>query len=36
MRVARYHGRLDIRIEDVPIQVSKEIEALIDIEWCGI
>lgn len=36
MRAARYHGRKDVRIEDVPIPVPGPGECLIEVEWCGI
>jgi hypothetical protein len=36
MRAAKYYGRNDIRIEDIPVPIPKEDEVLIDIEWCGI
>jgi (R,R)-butanediol dehydrogenase/meso-butanediol dehydrogenase/diacetyl reductase len=36
MRAARFHGRLDIRVDEIPVPVPKENEVLIDVEWCGI
>lgn len=36
MRAARYHGRKDVRIEDVPIPLPGSGECLIEVEWCGI
>jgi len=36
MRAARFHGRLDIRIDEIPKPIPKENEVLVDIEWCGI
>jgi len=36
MRAARFHGREDLRIEEVPRPIPKDDEVLVDIEWCGI
>lgn len=36
MRAARYYGRLDIRVEDVPIPKPGPKQCLIEIAWCGI
>ena len=36
MRAARYYGKEDIRIEDVPIPEVGPQECLVEIEWCGI
>ncbi|KIX07220.1 chlorophyll synthesis pathway protein BchC [Rhinocladiella mackenziei CBS 650.93] len=36
MRAARYYGRNDVRIEDVPIPEVAPGECLVEIEWCGI
>ncbi|KAF2093741.1 GroES-like protein [Rhizodiscina lignyota] len=36
MKAARWYGRKDIRIEDVPEPVPGENEVLVEVEWCGI
>jgi len=36
MRAARFHGRQDIRIDDVPEPVLRPGAVAIDIAWCGI
>ena len=36
MKAARFHGRLDLRVDDVSKPVPKGDEVLIDVEWCGI
>lgn len=36
MRAARYYGRLDIRVEDVPIPKPGPKQCLVEIAWCGI
>ncbi len=36
MRAARWHGRGDVRIEDVPIPHPGPGEVLLRVSWCGI
>jgi len=36
MRAARWHGRGDVRVEDVPIPTVGPGEVLIRVSWCGI
>jgi (R,R)-butanediol dehydrogenase/meso-butanediol dehydrogenase/diacetyl reductase len=36
MRAARWHGRGDVRVEDVPIPVVGPGEVLLRVSWCGI
>jgi (R,R)-butanediol dehydrogenase/meso-butanediol dehydrogenase/diacetyl reductase len=36
MRAARYHGRRDIRVEDIPIPEAGPGQYLIEVDWCGI
>ena len=36
MRAARYHGRQDIRIDNIPVPEPGPGECLIEVEWCGI
>ena len=36
MKAARFHGRSDIRIDDIPKPIPNDDEVLIEIEWCGI
>lgn len=36
MKAARYYGRGDVRIEDVPIPEIRDGQCLIEVEWCGI
>ena len=36
MKAARYHGRLDIRIEDVPVPVPADDELLLEVAAVGI
>jgi 2-desacetyl-2-hydroxyethyl bacteriochlorophyllide A dehydrogenase len=36
MRAARWHGRGDIRVEDVPAPAPADDELLLDVLWCGI
>jgi (R,R)-butanediol dehydrogenase/meso-butanediol dehydrogenase/diacetyl reductase len=36
MKAARFHGRKDIRIEDIPEPLLRDGAVAIDIAWCGI
>ena len=36
MRAARFHGRGDIRVDEVPEPVTGPGQVMIDVEWCGI
>lgn len=36
MRAARWHGRRDVRIDEVPVPEPQPHQALIAVEWCGI
>lgn len=36
MRAARYYGRRDIRVEDVPIPEPGPNQCLVEIAWSGI
>jgi len=36
MRAARWHGRADVRVEDVPIPRPGPGEVLLRVSWCGI
>ena len=36
MKAARFHGRKDIRIEDVPEPELRAGAVKIDVAWCGI
>jgi len=36
MRAARWHGRRDVRVEDVPIPQVGRGEILLRVSWCGI
>ena len=36
MRAARWHGRGDVRVEDVPIPRPGPGEILLRVSWCGI
>ena len=36
MRAARWHGRGDVRVEDVPIPQAGPGETLLRVSWCGI
>jgi (R,R)-butanediol dehydrogenase / meso-butanediol dehydrogenase / diacetyl reductase len=36
MRAARWHGRADVRVEDVPVPVPRDGEVLLRVGWCGI
>ncbi|MEO5833474.1 MAG: 2,3-butanediol dehydrogenase [Nakamurella sp.] len=36
MKAARFHGRKDIRIEDIPEPVLRDGAVAIDVAWCGI
>ena len=35
MRAARYHGKEDIRVEEVAEPKVGKDEVLVDVEWCG-
>jgi (R,R)-butanediol dehydrogenase / meso-butanediol dehydrogenase / diacetyl reductase len=36
MRAARWHGRRDVRLDEVPVPSPKSDQVLIEVEWCGI
>lgn len=36
MKAARYHGRTDVRIEDIDHQPLREGTVRIDVAWCGL
>lgn len=36
MKAARYYGREDLRVEEVPEPQAGEGEVLVEVEWCGI
>lgn len=36
MKAARFHGRGDIRVEDVPEPVVRPGTVAVEVEWCGI
>ncbi|KAK5051907.1 hypothetical protein LTR84_002710 [Exophiala bonariae] len=36
MKAARYYGKGDIRIEDIPVPEFGDGQCLIEVEWCGI
>jgi threonine dehydrogenase-like Zn-dependent dehydrogenase len=36
MRAARFHGRKDIRVDDVALPELTPGKALVEVEWCGI
>lgn len=37
MRAARFHGKSDIRIEDLDIpKIKEQDEVLVEVQWCGI
>lgn len=36
MRAARWHGRRDVRVEDVPVPAIGPGELLLRVHWCGI
>jgi len=36
MRAARFHGKRDIRVEDIEEPVPKDGQVLVDVEWTGI
>lgn len=36
MKAARYYGRRDIRIEEIPVQPLQPGTVAIDVAWCGI
>jgi len=36
MRAARWHGRGDVRVEDVPRPTPGPGELLLRVSWCGI
>lgn len=36
MRVARFHGKGDIRVEDIPEPEVSDGRVHVDVEWCGI
>ncbi|KAK4934303.1 hypothetical protein LTR10_024388 [Elasticomyces elasticus] len=36
MRAARFHGRKDVRVEEVAIPEPGPGESLVEVEWCGI
>ncbi len=36
MRAARWHGREDIRVEDVPVPELQPGHVAVDVAWCGI
>jgi 2-desacetyl-2-hydroxyethyl bacteriochlorophyllide A dehydrogenase len=36
MQAARWHGRGDVRVEEIPIPALEPNQALIEVEWCGI
>lgn len=36
MKAARFYGKGDFRVEEVPEPVPKDGEVLVDVEWCGI
>src|SRR5215470_19039820 len=36
MQAARWHGRGDVRVEDVPEPVPGPGEVLLHVSWCGI
>ncbi len=36
MRAARWHGRGDVRVEDVPVPAVGPGEVLLRVSWCGI
>jgi (R,R)-butanediol dehydrogenase / meso-butanediol dehydrogenase / diacetyl reductase len=36
MRVARFHNKGDIRVEDIDEPKAGDGKFVIDVEWCGI
>jgi (R,R)-butanediol dehydrogenase/meso-butanediol dehydrogenase/diacetyl reductase len=36
MRAARWHGRRDVRVEDVPVPVPGPGDVVIRVAWCGV
>lgn len=36
MKAAVYHGKQDLRVEDVPVRELKENEVLIKVKYCGV
>lgn len=36
MKALRWHGRGDIRLDDVPVPVPGPAELLVKVTWCGI
>lgn len=36
MRAARWHGRRDVRVEEVPVPTTGAEQVLVEVEWCGI
>ncbi|HEX7202539.1 MAG TPA: 2,3-butanediol dehydrogenase, partial [Arthrobacter sp.] len=36
MKAARFHGREDVRIEDIPEPELRPGAVKIDVAWCGI
>src|SRR3712207_9056894 len=36
MKAARFHGRGDIRVEEVPEPEVRPGTVLVEVEWCGI
>lgn len=36
MRAARFYGRKDIRVDDVPRPKAGPGQVIVEIEWCGI
>jgi (R,R)-butanediol dehydrogenase / meso-butanediol dehydrogenase / diacetyl reductase len=36
MKAARFHGRGDIRIDDVPVPETRAGTVKVKVDWCGI
>jgi (R,R)-butanediol dehydrogenase / meso-butanediol dehydrogenase / diacetyl reductase len=36
MKAARYYGKEDVRVEDIPIPDPEPNECLVEVEWAGI
>jgi len=36
MRALRFHGRKDLRVDNIPPPVPTDKQVLVQVEWCGL